>query len=70
MLFLIEGPCRVSLPPEHLQAWFSEMASQITALSYDDSTSAGRKITQIIQALEEVGGGVCLPYCELVVESL
>lgn len=39
---------------EHLQAWFSEMASQITALSYDDSTSAGRKITQIIQALEEV----------------
>lgn len=39
---------------EHLQAWFTEMASQITSLSYDDSTSAGRKITQLVQALEEV----------------
>ena len=41
-------------PPEHLQAWFTEMSSQISSLSYDDSTSAGRKITQLIQALEEV----------------
>ena len=39
---------------EHLQAWFTEMASQITSLSYDDSTSAGRKITQLIAALDEV----------------
>jgi WASH complex subunit strumpellin len=39
---------------EHLQAWFTEMSSQISSLSYDDSTSAGRKITQLIQALEEV----------------
>ncbi|XP_065842936.1 WASH complex subunit 5-like isoform X2 [Oscarella lobularis] len=39
---------------EHLQAWFNEMASQINSLSYDDSTSAGRKIIQLIQALEEV----------------
>ena len=30
------------------------MSSQISSLSYDDSTSAGRKITQLIQALEEV----------------
>ena len=43
-----------SLCPEHLQAWFTEMASQISSLSYDDSTLAGRKITQLIQALEEV----------------
>ena len=42
------------LTSEHLQAWFTEMASQISSLSYDDSTSAGRKITQLIQALEEV----------------
>ena len=39
---------------EHLQAWFTEMSSQISSLSYDDSTSAGRKITQLIQALDEV----------------
>ena len=39
---------------EHLQAWFTEMSSQITSLSYDDSTSAGRKISQLIQALDEV----------------
>ena len=39
---------------EHLQAWFTEMSSQIESLNYDDSTSAGRKISQLIQALEEV----------------
>ncbi|XP_077866142.1 WASH complex subunit 5-like [Saccoglossus kowalevskii] len=39
---------------ENLQAWFAEMAKQITSLNYDDSTSAGRKIVQLIQALEEV----------------
>lgn len=30
------------------------MAKQIDSLNYDDSTSAGRKIVQLIQALEEV----------------
>ena len=40
--------------PDNLQAWFSEMAKQITSLNYDDSTAAGRKIIQLIQALEEV----------------
>jgi len=30
------------------------MSSQISSLSFDESTSAGRKITQLIQALEEV----------------
>ena len=39
---------------DNLQAWFSEMAKQITSLNYDDSTAAGRKIVQLIQALEEV----------------
>ena len=35
-------------------AWFQEMAKQIGSLSYENSTSAGRKIVQLIQALEEV----------------
>ena len=39
---------------ENLQAWFDEMALQIDNLNYDDSTSAGRKIIQLIQAMEEV----------------
>ncbi|KAL3869501.1 hypothetical protein ACJMK2_042174 [Sinanodonta woodiana] len=39
---------------DNLQAWFAEMAKQISSLNYDDPTSAGRKIVQLIQALEEV----------------
>ncbi|XP_020897630.1 WASH complex subunit 5 [Exaiptasia diaphana] len=39
---------------ENLQAWFKEMSNQISSLDYDDSTSAGRKMVQLIQALEEV----------------
>lgn len=39
---------------DNLQAWFTEMAKQISSLNYDDSTSAGRKIVQLIQAFEEV----------------
>ncbi|KAK3601512.1 hypothetical protein CHS0354_027658 [Potamilus streckersoni] len=39
---------------DNLQAWFAEMAKQISSLNYDDPTSAGRKIIQLIQALEEV----------------
>ncbi|XP_033124935.1 WASH complex subunit 5-like [Anneissia japonica] len=39
---------------DNLKMWFSEMAKQIASLDYDDSTSAGRKIVQLIQALEEV----------------
>jgi WASH complex subunit strumpellin len=39
---------------EHLQAWFREMSTQIESLSYEDFTSAGRKIMQLNQALEEV----------------
>jgi hypothetical protein len=31
------------------------MSTQIQSLDYDDSTAAGRKIVQLMQALEEVG---------------
>jgi len=31
-----------------------EMAKQIGSLSHEDSTASGRKIVQLIQALEEV----------------
>ena len=41
---------------ENLQAWFCEMGKQIASLNYEDSTAAGRKIVQLIQALEEVRG--------------
>eukprot|EP00051_Salpingoeca_urceolata_P033878 m.22586 g.22586 ORF g.22586 m.22586 type:complete len:1163 (-) comp6876_c0_seq1:95-3583(-) len=39
---------------EHLQAYFSSLATQIKSLDVDDSTAAGRKIVHLIQALEEV----------------
>ncbi|XP_071117463.1 WASH complex subunit 5-like [Haliotis cracherodii] len=39
---------------DNLQAWFTEMSKQILSLNYEDSTSAGRKIVQLIQAMEEV----------------
>ncbi|XP_057313652.1 WASH complex subunit 5-like [Hydractinia symbiolongicarpus] len=39
---------------ENLMAWFQEMSKQISSLDYEDSTSAGRKMIQLIQALEEV----------------
>ncbi|XP_063777365.1 WASH complex subunit 5 [Pseudophryne corroboree] len=39
---------------ENLQAWFREISKQIESLNYDDSTAAGRKTVQLIQALEEV----------------
>ena len=35
-------------------AWFKEMSKQIASLDYESSTSAGRKMIQLIQALEEV----------------
>ncbi|XP_050001312.1 WASH complex subunit 5 isoform X1 [Alexandromys fortis] len=39
---------------ENLQSWFREISKQILSLNYDDSTAAGRKTVQLIQALEEV----------------
>lgn len=38
----------------NLQAWFSEMSKEIDSLDYEDTTGTGRKIVQLIQALEEV----------------
>ena len=49
------GTIFLFLLTEHLQAWFTEMSSQISSLNYEDSTSAGRKITQLVAALDEVG---------------
>ena len=47
--------CRcLNFLPENLMAWFKEMSKQISSLDYEDSTSAGRKMIQLIQALEEV----------------
>eukprot|EP00035_Acanthoeca_spectabilis_P022186 m.442450 g.442450 ORF g.442450 m.442450 type:complete len:1163 (-) comp18809_c0_seq1:1689-5177(-) len=37
-----------------LQSYFSELGNQIAQIEFSDSTSAGRKIVQLIQALEEV----------------
>jgi WASH complex subunit strumpellin len=39
---------------ENLQAYFKNLATQISTLDFTDSTSAGRKIVQLISALEEV----------------
>lgn len=52
---LVVGCC---LDAENLQAWFMEMAKQIGSLNHEDSTAAGRKIVQLIQALEEVTGSL------------
>nr|CAD7398867.1 unnamed protein product [Timema poppensis] len=39
---------------ENLQTWFFEIAKQIDSLKQEETTAAGRKIVQLIQALEEV----------------
>jgi WASH complex subunit strumpellin len=39
---------------ESLERWFKDISARIAELDYTDSTSAGRKIQQLIQALEEV----------------
>lgn len=39
---------------ENLQKWFFDIAEKINSLDYNDSTLAGRKIQQLIQALAEV----------------
>ncbi|GIY78616.1 WASH complex subunit 5, partial [Caerostris extrusa] len=45
---------RVEKKNDNLQAWFKDMAKQIESLNIDDATATGRKIVQLIQALEEV----------------
>ena len=44
----------VLISVENLQAWFREISKQIESLNYEDSTAAGRKTVQLIQALVEV----------------
>mmetsp|Transcript_82253 Transcript_82253/g.199407 ORF Transcript_82253/g.199407 Transcript_82253/m.199407 type:complete len:1160 (-) Transcript_82253:74-3553(-) len=39
---------------EQLQGWFRQLAGEVEALDYTDATTAGRKILQLIKALEEV----------------
>lgn len=39
---------------ENLQSWFNQMEEKIKSLNYEDATAAGRKIVQLMQALEEV----------------
>lgn len=39
---------------ESLRKWFSDIAEKVNLLDFHDSTSAGRKIQQLIQAMEEV----------------
>lgn len=39
---------------EGYKSWFSEMKSQIDQLSFEDFTYAGRKIKQLIEALEDI----------------
>ncbi|KAL3702168.1 hypothetical protein R1sor_020190 [Riccia sorocarpa] len=39
---------------ENLQRWFQQMAVEVNSLDYSETISAGRKIQQIIAALEEV----------------
>jgi hypothetical protein len=49
---------------ENLQAWFAAMGKQIDSLNHEDTTASGRKIVQLIQALQEVQGkrstGCCM----------
>lgn len=46
--------CLALASTENLQAWFREISKQIESLNYEDSTAAGRKTVQLIQALVEV----------------
>eukprot|EP00736_Rhodelphis_marinus_P001211 Rmarinus@m.276 len=39
---------------EQLQFWFKDLSEKIKTLDYRDSTSAGRKLQQLVQALEDV----------------
>jgi WASH complex subunit strumpellin len=39
---------------ENLQAWFKQLSEEITLLDYNNSIVAGRKIAQLMTALEDV----------------
>lgn len=44
----------VKVKDEQLQKWFLDISQKIEELDYHDATLAGRKIQQLITALEEV----------------
>jgi hypothetical protein len=48
----------IVLLTENLQSWFGAMAKQIDSLKHEDATVSGRKIVQLIQALQEVQGKI------------
>lgn len=53
-VYNLSALCPLFLFTENLQAWFREISKQIESLNYEDSTAAGRKTVQLIQALVEV----------------
>ena len=47
---------------ESLQLWLREIAQQVEALNYEEGTASGRKMVQLISALEEVQGRIFLVF--------
>lgn len=45
---------------DSLQKWFLDMKKQINSLNIEEPTISGRKIVQLIQALDEVQGIVVM----------
>lgn len=45
---------------DSLQKWFMDMKKQINSLNIEEPTISGRKIVQLIQALDEVQGIVVM----------
>jgi len=65
-------PYLLALPfpsAENLQAWFREISKQIESLNYEDSTAAGRKTVQLIQALVEVRRAASSPLTRVGIQS-
>jgi hypothetical protein len=54
---------------ESLQKWFEEIAKQILSLNHEEVGASGRKIVQLVQALEEVQGVMELPNIVLLTEE-
>lgn len=47
---------------ESLQLWLREIAQQVEALNYEEGTASGRKMVQLISALEEVQGNFLVTF--------
>ena len=43
---------------EKLHAWFQDIGKQIDSLNHEETNASGRKIVQLIRALEEVQGKI------------